>query len=295
MQPPDLESTKIDSATEPRPQTSRRGETVLWLCMIGIFWLLALIHGFDLRAVVIASVASVLFAMAWFLEARSTDQKASRVEIVVATNHAPSSVAEFEAAQARWNKVFYGYLPYIGIGFLLALTIPDEGATSPLMRSLIESVGDVVPSIDRLAKLSPFPGMTRTFGALMWLIYPAFTVWGLLRAPRIPHLLMTWPRLLFGVPAAAACMVVLLILVPFFFPGTAGDRLGYLQGRGAAGLTFIVTSRVGHGTLGSLMFAASSFSLVVVCCLARDWPRLIAQKFRIPHKRPSPDTYRSDG
>jgi hypothetical protein len=211
------------------------------------------------------------------------------------TNYAPRSVAEFEAAQARWNKVFYGYLPYVGMGFLLALTIPNEGATSPLMRSLVESVADVVPSIDRLARLSPFPEMTRTFGALMWLIYPAFTVWGLLRAPRLPHLLMTWPRLIFIVPAAVACMVVLLILVPFFFPGTAGERLGYLHGRGAAGLTFIVTSRIGHGTLGSLMFAASSFSLVVVCCVARDWPGLIAYKFRSPRKRASLDTYRPDG
>jgi hypothetical protein len=211
------------------------------------------------------------------------------------TNHAPPSVAEFEAAQARWNKVFYGYLPYIGIGFLLAFTIPDEGATSPLMRSLVESVADVVPSIDRLAKLSPFPEMTRTFGALMWLIYPAFTVWGLLCAPRLPHLLMTWPRLLFTVPAAAACMVVLLILVPFFFPWTAGERLGYLQGRGVAGLTFIVTSRIGHGALGSLIFAVSSFSLAFVCCVARDWPGLIAHKFRTPRKRASADIYRSDG
>ena len=113
MFPPELESTKhegprapradIYSATEPRRKTSRRGETVLWLCMIGIFWLLALVHGFGRRAVVIAGVASVLFATVWFLEVRSRDQKASRSEIVVATAW-------------RWVRIIVGFAALIVLG-----------------------------------------------------------------------------------------------------------------------------------------------------------------------------------
>ena len=87
--------------------------------MIGIFWLLPLIHGFNPRAVVIASVASVLFAMVWFLEARSTNQKASRAEIVVATAW-------------RWVRITVGFAALIVFGVLpvgaIVLGAPIDGA-----------------------------------------------------------------------------------------------------------------------------------------------------------------------
>jgi hypothetical protein len=182
---------------------------------------------------------------------------------------------EVQKAERSWNRVLLGYLPYIGIGSLLAVLIPDHGVTSS-MHSVVEVVARIVPSINRLAALSPLPEMTRTFGAFMWLVYPIFTVWALMRAPRLPRRFLPWSTLLLVMPLGAACLVFLGIAVPFFFLDQYPDQLGYLRGRGIAGLTFIVTSRLGHGTLGAAIFAFSSFSLVFAWRFAGDYPRLIA-------------------
>jgi hypothetical protein len=74
-------------------------------------------------------------------------------------------------------------------------------------------------------------------------------------------------------------MAVLLgVLVPFFFIAGAREP-SYLEGRGSAGLALLITSRIGHGTLGSVMFAFSSVSLVFLWRMALDYPRLLAYNF----------------
>jgi hypothetical protein len=142
-----------------------------------------------------------------------------------------------------------------------------------------DSVAGVVPSIDRLAMLSPLPEMTRAFGALMWLAYPFFTVWAWIRAPRVPRRIMPWSVLLLLLPLFAVALVLLGLLAPFFFIADAPEP-SYLRGRGSAGLAFLITSRIGHGTLGSVIFVFSSLSLVFLCSLARDYPRLLAYNLR---------------
>ena len=125
--------------------------------------------------------------------------------------------AELRNAEAGWNRVLLGYAPYVCLGLLLCTAIPDNGLPWPATRALVDEVAGVVPSINRLAVLSPLPDMTRVFGALMWLAYPAFTVMGCLRAPRVPRRVMPWFKLVVLFPLCGGTLVLLGVLVPFFF------------------------------------------------------------------------------
>jgi hypothetical protein len=87
-----------------------------------------------------------------------------------------------------------------------------------------------------------------------------------------------WSTLLLVLPLSAVAFVLAGVLFPFFFLPDAPEP-GYLRGRGSAGLAFLIKSRVGHGTLGSVMFAFSSFSLVFLWRLALDYPRVLAHNF----------------
>jgi hypothetical protein len=195
-----------------------------------------------------------------------------------------TETTELRRAQAGWNRVFYGYAPYLGFGLLLSAVIPDQGLIWPWLQALVDLVARTVPSIDRLAVLSPLPQMTRAFGAMMWLALPVFTVLACLRSPRVPLRIMPWSTLLLAMPVAVLILALVGVAAPFFFIAEAREP-DYLGGRGSAGLAFLISSRTGHGTLGSVMFAFCSFSLVALWRVALDYPRLLAYNF----------TSRSDG
>jgi hypothetical protein len=143
----------------------------------------------------------------------------------------------------------------------------------------VEVVARTVPSINRLAVLSALPEMTRAFGALMWLALPVFTLWACLRSSRVPRRILPWSTLLLLMPAAVLTLALVGVAAPFFFMAEAREP-DYLGGRGSAGLAFLIKSRIGHGTLGSVMFAFCSFSLVVLWRMALDYPRLLAYNFK---------------
>jgi hypothetical protein len=189
-----------------------------------------------------------------------------------------SSASELARTRRRWDRVFIRcYLPYVAIGAFLAASIPASGIQG--IDALVKAVAEIVPSIDRLARVSPFPEMTRTYGALMWLMYPVFTLWAAFMSPRIPRRKLSWTALLLVMPVCIACLVVLGVLVPFVFQEVTRE-LNYDHGRGVAGLTFIVTSRLGHGTLGALLFAVSSFCTVMTWRFLRDYPGLLILNIR---------------
>lgn len=191
---------------------------------------------------------------------------------------AGASASELARAGERWNRVFIRcYLPYLAFGAFLAASIPATGIAP--IDPLVSIVAEWVPSIDRLARFSPLPGMTRTFGALMWLVYPIFTVGAMLWSPRFPRRSHSWTALLFVLPSGAVCLLVFGVLLPFFFPEVTRE-LGYTHGRGVAGLTFIISSRFGHGTLGALIFVFSSISVVVMWRFLRDYPGLVLFNIR---------------
>lgn len=189
-----------------------------------------------------------------------------------------SSDSELARTHRRWDRLFMRcYLPYVAIGAFLAASIPASGIQG--IDGLVKTVADWVPSIDRLARVSTLPEMTRTYGALMWLMYPLFTLCAGFMSPRIPRRKLSWTALLLVVPTCMACLLVLGVLVPFFFTEVTRE-LDYNHARGVAGLTFIVKSRLGHGTLGALVFAVSSFSAVMIWRFLRDYPGLLIFNIR---------------
>ena len=114
----------------------------------------------------------------------------------------------------------------------------------------------------------------------MWLMQPVFTVLALIRSPRVPVRRLPWSSLI-AMPLGVIVLVLLGILFPFFFLDTSPDDLVYSRGRGVAGVKFILESRFGHASLGSVMFAFSSISQVLVWRVLRDYPRLIAHNIQI--------------
>jgi hypothetical protein len=101
MDTPELESTKIDRATEPRRTAQRH--TGFWLCAIGVFWIQAFFYGFERVAVVVAAVMSALFAMVWYLESTPKDEPPSKTEVAVATAW-------------RWTRIVAGLATLIVFG-----------------------------------------------------------------------------------------------------------------------------------------------------------------------------------
>jgi hypothetical protein len=139
---PQLESTKIDLPAAPR----RHGETVLWLSAIAVFWLQALLHGFERAAVVVAAVGSALFAMVWFLQARSRDRTASRGEIIVATAW-------------RWARLIVGFAAVIVFGGIpIAALILGFPVDSRFLAALLAGV-----VVAALAVWVAVYGWSRTF------------------------------------------------------------------------------------------------------------------------------------
>jgi hypothetical protein len=121
----------------------------------------------------------------------------------------------------------------------------------------------------------------------MWLLQPVFTVIALMRAPGVPLRRYSWSALLFGIPLGLLCLLGLGVVFPFFFLEEPPGELGFSRGRGVAGLTFIMQSRLGHGTLGSVMFAFSSIAQVLLIRSIVGYPRLVVHNIRLWYASPT--------
>jgi hypothetical protein len=190
-----------------------------------------------------------------------------------------ASPADISNAEKSWNRVIIGYWPYVAIGFLLAVSLPSVGLSSFVTGSVVDAITRIVPSIDRLARLSFAPEFSRAFGALMWLLQPIFTIVAIIRSPRVPLRVLRWTTLL-ALLAGVGALALTGFVIPFYFPGDLPEELSYTKGRGLAGLSFLLSSRIGHGTLGAVMFAFVSLSQVLLWRIVRDYPSLVAFNIR---------------
>jgi hypothetical protein len=71
---------------ERQPQTRRRLliDSAPYVVAVSIFWLLAFLHGFEGRAIGVATAFSALFLLVWYFETRSASRHPSRLETALA-------------------------------------------------------------------------------------------------------------------------------------------------------------------------------------------------------------------
>ncbi len=107
MFPPELESTKPDSATVFTKGAERLDYRVklFWIFAFGVIWLPAVLYEFEQVRVAISSVFTVLFGMVLYLDTRPKEQKATSTEQVVATTW-------------RWIRILTGVAAVILFGIV---------------------------------------------------------------------------------------------------------------------------------------------------------------------------------
>lgn|GEM_PF-4510373 len=162
----------------------------------------------------------------------------------------------------------YGW--YVALGSAVALAFPSDILSSnPTLGFAVDSVASLVPAVDRVARQSSFPEVTRLFTALMWVLYVVptlqFATAVRLRPPP-PSLKQTLTLLVF-VP------LVLFLLLYFsfvFFEMNAAD-VTYQRGRGRAAFTYAMEHRLGLAIFGNLTMVASS--IFVALTLKFLWSR----------------------
>jgi len=146
---------------------------------------------------------------------------------------------------------------YFATGLMLAFLVPEGYVQSvPIAHALMQCFDVVIPGVPRLAKLSPFPDVMRTFLILMWLLLP-FAGYRVARA-------WTWnPRLFalkridqwFVVGSILLIAVFCLWFLYFFFDVTT--PLDSIGGRGGFFLRRLTHERAG------LAFAGTTFFCVI--------------------------------
>lgn len=165
-------------------------------------------------------------------------------------------------AQARNGKALMSALRYYFLlGAVLPFVIPDGYTRSfPLVMSLMQWFDAVIPGIPRLAALSAFPDVMRTFLVVMWLIVP-FAAYRVARA-------WTWNPRIFALKRGDQWFVVgsLLLIAGFLFAFfyfffDVSTPLEAVGGRGGGFMRILMHYRIGLAILGSTCFCTIAATL----------------------------------
>jgi hypothetical protein len=183
---------------------------------------------------------------------------------------------DLRETQKKWNSALQWSVPYVILGFLLALLLKEDVLSSnPTLSVVIEWISRKIPSIDRISQVSVYPEVAKTFGAVMWVTQPVLTAVMIAKSPPMPIRKVGLSWLFIGYPLFNLVLIVVGVVIPFYFVDVSMNDLSLENGRGKAGLTVIVGSRFGMGTLGSLVFAISSFSQFLVIKALTHYPQLV--------------------
>ena len=163
-----------------------------------------------------------------------------------------TSHAEVQARNGKATVRALGF--YFVTGLMLAFLVPDGYAqSSPIAHALMQWFDVVIPGVPRLAKLSSFPDVMRTFLILMWLLLP-YAGYRVARA-------WTWNPRLFALKRSDQWFVVGSILLVaafcfwflyFFFDITT--PLEFVDGRGGFFVRVLTQTRAGLAFAGTTSF-----------------------------------------
>jgi hypothetical protein len=193
----------------------------------------------------------------------------------------PAALMAMWAPRPRRFWAAYGWYAWLGLG--LALLTPEAVAHSPLVVGLVDGLARWIPSIDRFARISSLPDVTRFWIAAMWLLMPAATAYHALKPYSPP------PKFTFGTMRLREYLIVFLLVplmclnalgITFWFydvldpyrPGALGDSAEVHVAEAAS-------TRLGLGCFGSMLFWAQS---ALLGALLRTYVRILFFSFRRP-------------
>jgi hypothetical protein len=171
--------------------------------------------------------------------------------------------------RARNGKALASALRYYFLlGVALPFVIPDGYVRSfPAAMSLVQWFDWAIPGIPRLAKLSPFPDVMRTFLIVMWLLVP-FAAY---RVARV----WTWNPGLFALKRSDQWFVVgsMTFIAALFFTFfyvflDVSTPLESAGGRGGLLMVSLTQHRIGLALLGSTCFCSIAGTLGLAARLA---------------------------
>lgn len=160
------------------------------------------------------------------------------------------------ATRKNFNRV---WLVYGLLGLTLALVLPDKSASYP--QTIFEIASGFVtqiPTASRLVELTKFPGAMTVWWFVMWIILPLAAWKAGLQHERTnckPFFLSVWNK-------SSWLMSIALVIVPltfyyFLIFGATNFVPKYDGGHGRAGVSLIVSSRVGLGFIGSMLMVCA--------------------------------------
>jgi hypothetical protein len=178
----------------------------------------------------------------------------------------------------RNAQVYRVWAAYITMGMLLAILLPSDIVTAiPLLGDFTELMSGLIPSIEKIASVSAFPEVTRTYFSVMWATQPlltAFTIFQLRwELKRHPLSKLIWVTFL-GVP-----MLALFVYITLFLPGDVVGKIdhGYSSGRGKAFFTLLNNYRPMLGLIGGIVLLVS---MVFQYCILLAYPRTFIHQFK---------------
>lgn len=160
------------------------------------------------------------------------------------------------------------------LGTTVALLAPVSVLTdSPMLSSFTDFVASIIPGIDRLAKVSSFPEVTRFTSAVLWASVPAQALLCFYPGVFVPRLDLVKKKKIFS--AIAWLSLPLLVLMPAFIPepkleNFARTTLYHM------GLRSVSEDRLWLGILGGAVAYAAA---VGIFGFLAWWPRTWAVYF----------------
>ncbi len=156
------------------------------------------------------------------------------------------------------------------LGVVLALfSSPTVLTDSPMLSGFTDFVASIIPGIDRLAKVSSFPEVTRFTSAVLWASVPVQALLCFYPGVFVTRLDLLRKKKMFGIIAWIACP--LLIAMPAFIPEPKLENFARTTLYNMA-LRNVSEDRLWLGALGgAVAFSVAFFTFAFVAWWPRTW------------------------
>jgi hypothetical protein len=163
-------------------------------------------------------------------------------------------------------------LLYGAAGACLALALPERADAWPVhFAQFVESAGRLFPSIEKFARLSAFPAVTRAYFAVMLTAGPIVMLVGIVRFPFVAYRVVC-ARRRDGTPLqliAGVVVSVLAICLLYVFPGAPSELIA-IDETAPSVLALVSSHRLGLGVMGGVWIGLTVYiaSLAVPITIA---------------------------
>lgn len=171
-----------------------------------------------------------------------------------------------------WGRALRVITAYGVGGFLLAFVIPEGLLTrASTLSTLVDAFSTLVPSVNRLSRVSAFPDALRLYWTVMLFAQPFVTVAAWMHLPKTTRAFESLRQMIL-VWICVAFLMLLFVYFPIVGRDVGPQDVTMLEGRGKAFFTLATQYRLGLAVIGSLFcWGMSVFQLMLLKVLARTY------------------------